>query len=386
MRMKKYAEKAVKKNILIFRSNGVDPDSRVEKEANSLKKAGYQVTIFAWDRSSNHKLLSSIKKLEDTEVERISFGGKALFGAGKKSLLSYIGFQISIALFIVKKRKSYDIGHFCDFDTAFTGSIISKILGKKYVFDMFDTVISDPKSIFDKVIHQLENRIINNADVTIICSEMRRRQICESNPRKLEIIHNTPTDALDVLCEREDFDFCQNKVKLSYIGVLQKNRLIEALLTVISNNKNYELHIAGFGELENIVKQFANKYENIIYYGKVEYKKTLEIEKFCDIIPALYDPIITNHRYAAPNKFYEALMLGKPLIMVKGSGMSEYVEKYDIGEVIPPTLEGLAQGIERLVQKKTKWDNMRRRERKIYNNHFSWDIMESRLLKIYEVI
>ena len=32
---------------------------------------------------------------------------------------------------------------------------------------------------------------------------------------------------------------------------------------------------------------------------------------------AIYDPNISNHYYAAPNKFYEALMLGKPLIMVK---------------------------------------------------------------------
>ena len=39
------------KKIVIARSNAVEPDSRVEKEANSLAKAGYDVTILAWDRS-----------------------------------------------------------------------------------------------------------------------------------------------------------------------------------------------------------------------------------------------------------------------------------------------------------------------------------------------
>ena len=41
------------KKVCIIRSNPVRPDSRVEKEAWTLKKNGYDVHILAWDRSTN---------------------------------------------------------------------------------------------------------------------------------------------------------------------------------------------------------------------------------------------------------------------------------------------------------------------------------------------
>lgn len=42
-----------KTRVCILRSNPVRPDSRVEKEAWSLAKAGYDVHILAWDRDTN---------------------------------------------------------------------------------------------------------------------------------------------------------------------------------------------------------------------------------------------------------------------------------------------------------------------------------------------
>ena len=39
--------------ICIIRSNPVRPDSRVDKEAWSLVKAGYDVQILAWDRDTD---------------------------------------------------------------------------------------------------------------------------------------------------------------------------------------------------------------------------------------------------------------------------------------------------------------------------------------------
>ena len=43
--------------ILFIRSNPVNPDSRVEKEIATLAKAGHDVMLFAWDRTSDHPIL-----------------------------------------------------------------------------------------------------------------------------------------------------------------------------------------------------------------------------------------------------------------------------------------------------------------------------------------
>ena len=101
---------------------------------------------------------------------------------------------------------------------------------------------------------------------------------------------------------------------------------------------------------------------------------------------AIYDPMIGNHKYAAPNKFYEGLMLGKPLIMVKGTGMSEVVEKNNIGVLIDYNKAGVREGIRRLVNKKNEWDSISVKMKNIYEKRYSWNIMEKRLLKLYEGI
>ena len=63
---------------------------------------------------------------------------------------------------------------------------------------------------------------------------------------------------------------------------------------------------------------------------------------------AIYDPEIENHRFAAPNKFYESLMLGKPVMMVKNTGMSQVVVENDLGVLIEYTAEGFREGLDSL--------------------------------------
>src|SRR5699024_3494791 len=129
-------------------------------------------------------------------------------------------------------------------------------------------------------------------------------------------VHNTPQ--YQEFPSKEE-NKTNSKMKIAYIGILGEGRMIHELLDIVSRNNIYELHIGGFGQLEDVVRKYSNKYPNIIYYGKTSYEKTMLIESKCDILTALYDPSVKNHKYAAPNKFYESLMLGKPVIMIENT-------------------------------------------------------------------
>ena len=372
------------KNILFIRSNAVNPDSRVEKEAITLKKRGYNIEVLAWDREKNYKLKKQELNIENITISIYRKGIKAAFGVGfKKNIFPLIKFQIYILYFLIKNNKKIDIIHACDFDTAFSSFIFAKIFRKKIIYDIFDFYIdccNVPKKM-RRIILNLDNYIISHSDVVILCTEKRKEQIKGSFPKKIEIIHNTPSEKI----LKNEYLKNNEKIKIVYVGVLLKEeRLIEELINVIKENKNYELHIGGFGVLEKEIKEISNKYENIIFYGKISYEKTLELESQCDIMTAIYDPEKRNHYYAAPNKFYEALMLGKPLIMVKGTGMSEIVEKNNIGEIIDFNKESLKKGIEKLVERRNEWEEISKKMKKIYEEDFSWKEMEKRLINLYE--
>lgn len=375
--------------VVFIRSNSVNPYPRLEKTANSLMKNGLNVHILAWDR--NAKYLSKSEKLymTDGEAEITRFGIPGIYGGGFKSnLIPLIKFQKNIGLWLFRNRKNFDVIHAYDLDTGLTAFLLAKILNKKIIYDIPDYYI-DSHGLAEKKIGNLvrktENFIINNSHEVIICTEKRKDQISGTHPKNLTIIHNSP-----IIRKHIDKKSLYNKslnkekIKVVYVGILGESRFIKEIAEVIVQRKDCEFHIGGFGMLEEHFKIMEDKYDNIFFYGKIPYQETLRLEEECDIMTAIYDPKVPNHVFAAPNKFYEALMLGKPLIMVKNTGMDSEVEKNSLGEVIDYSVESLNNAIDNLIKKRNEWLRISERGQAIYKEKYSWEIMEERLFELYE--
>ena len=155
------------------------------------------------------------------------------------------------------------------------------------------------------------------------------------------------------------------------------------LCEIVSQYPQIELHIAGFGILEKSIIEYSKEFDNIYYYGKISYSNTLSLENMCDVMMATYDPNNKNNKYAAPNKFYEALMLGKPIIMSLGTGFDDIINDYGIGQLIVYSKKGLEQGLNELISRKSEWEHISFIEKELYDNNYSWDIMAHRLDGLY---
>lgn len=220
----------------------------------------------------------------------------------------------------------------------------------------------------------------NHSDYSIICSEKRLKQISNIKTNKICIIHNSP-----MKFEVKDYKFqFSNRVKIVYVGILGENRMIRELVEVVKKDSSMELHIGGFGPLDSFISDASNKYENIVFYGKIPYQKTIYLEQKCDIIPALYSPRVKNHVYAAPNKFYEAGFLGKPTIMIKNSGMSELVDSNHLGLTIEDNKESLRNALAKIVNEIDYWKLQSETIKEYYEINFSWEEMSKRLVYLYD--
>lgn len=367
------------KTIVFIRSNPVNPDSRVEKEVVSLHENNFAIIILAWDRDNNYREVME-EFYVNKEIRIFKIGLKATFGEGMKNIVPFLKFQVFILKWLIINKNKYSYIHACDFDTGFTAMVSTIFTKRKLVFDIFDYLSTNPIGIFKRLLRRMENSIINNADAVIICNDERKQQIKKTNPKKLYVIHNTPPlyKALNT-----ETNVMNDVAKIVYVGILQDYRLIKEMVDVIAKKKDCELHIAGFGKYHEYLKQQAAVHKNIIYYGKITYQETLKLENKSDLMTAIYDPSIGNHKYAAPNKFYEALMLGKPLIMVKNTGMSKIVEDNKLGVCIDFSKEGFEKGLEELMKMKSEWEEIGLKEKKLYEKMYSWDIMEKRLIDLY---
>lgn len=152
------------------------------------------------------------------------------------------------------------------------------------------------------------------------------------------------------------------------------------------SDDRFELYIAGFGELEGYIKDCGSKCDRIIYRGKLPYDEVLAMECSCDIMTAMYSPNVVNHRYAAPNKLYEAMMLGKPVIMCKNTGWDEVITQNNIGILADASKEGVRDALNMIYSERDQWHIMSENGKKLYQNMYSWEIMKKRLIDIYNSV
>jgi glycosyltransferase involved in cell wall biosynthesis len=79
-------------------------------------------------------------------------------------------------------------------------------------------------------------------------------------------------------------------------------------------------------------------------------------------------------------------MLGKPLLMCEHTGWDCLFREEKIGYLIPYSLEGIAQGLNKLYEAKDQWPTMSEAGKRLYQQRYSWETMKQRIRKVYTEI
>ncbi len=366
-------------NIVFTRSSTIYDDSRSTKEICTFLDNGFHVIVLGWDRNGTAE--AQCKALFADYGNRISFrfySGKADGGTLQKVIN-----RIKWGRWLKKTLsgiRNIDVIHACDYDTGATVRRVASKKNIKYVYDIFDYYVDAHQlpAVFKKYIEADEIRTINQAEVTIICTEERRAQIKKAKPKKVLVIHNSP-DVKDLPEVAEEYDY-------AYCGSLYNGRLIEEILSEYTAHDRLKFVFAGYGQYSDIAGKLASKYDTFMYLGSIPYAQVLDLEKKSKVISAIYEPTNRNHQLCAPNKFYEALSLGKAVIVCRGTGIDRIVEKYKIGCVINYSAEEFYKVLEYLLEHDEIRKQMGATGRKLYEDKYRWSIMRDKLMDEYKII
>ena len=172
---------------------------------------------------------------------------------------------------------------------------------------------------------------VKYADYIIICEKERREQI----PFKLEkeplVLPNIPSfQDFSFLSRNKEYRFDNDMFTFAYVGGFIYDRFLNELLKIAEEGR-INLLIAGYGDEDLYQKCLSlQRRSNFKYMGKVNYKFGLNIMYNADVIYAMYCKISKNNIFAAPNKYYEAMLLGKPIISTKGTILEKKIIKNQI--------------------------------------------------------
>lgn len=311
-------------------------EPRVRNYLRYFDTHGIPYHVIAWNRNGTAQPDEHI-----TFFQRRAEYGKRLANIPNKIL-----WMLFVMREIVRYRKECDLIHACDIDAILPALFVGKIMRKQVVFDIFDWISSlTGKGIVYKIVEFLQNFCYKHADAVILCEEERKAQAKAANDQVL-IIPNIPDGKVEFdsqTLEKTARDMSQYDAVVSYVGVFDQDRGLENLLKVVSKSPRVKLNIAGFGVLDAMIREYANEHENVEYWGRVEYGVGQAIQKNSSVIAAMYYLTSPLHKYAAPNKYYESLYLGVPMITTENTLVGSKVLKYGTGFVLDEREESLCE-------------------------------------------
>ena len=319
------------KMIVFLRSLDCNPDPRVQKYCDYLTGEGLDYQIFCWDRDM---------KYSDDKIHTY-FHKEASYGTGMKNASGILSFNKFLFKQLYKNRKTYKVIHACDFDTILPTLFFKVFFRKAVIYDIFDWFV-DSRHFKNKFIKQtilfIEKIALCLSDAVIICDEERKPQL-NHTPKRLWVLPNIPSFNFVEDVKAQGTINQNGVIKLAYVGTMPADRGIDKLLECVKNNPSLELDIAGFGIMSKLVQEYSDKCPNIRFYGTVPYDKGMQLMANSDIIIAIYEKKVLNNVYAAPNKYYEGLYLGKPILTTEGTLVGNHAEKYKTGFVIGETMD-----------------------------------------------
>jgi glycosyltransferase involved in cell wall biosynthesis len=356
-------------DIIILRANSVIYDSRVRKIAKSLNKK-YSVLILGWNRDAVPKNMI-YKHYKDLHLCNI----KAPYG--KPLLIVYYPFfWIWIFFQLIKYRPK--VIHACDLDTIIPAYLYKLLFKKRLVFDVFDRYalgyIPQKFKILYNLINSFEEIISHHVDVLITVGE-QLLNTWKKIPMNHFIIFNCSEDRFLTRLKSPD-----NILRLVYTGNIQKNRCLEKVTTIVKDLENVKFFIAG-RPLDKVLFDEIINLPNIVYKGILLPEESLILEANSDVMVALDNLKDPQNNVALPNKLFEAMMCGIPIItnvatqVVKESNCGIIVD-FDSTDQIRSVIIELRDNIDL----RSKLGNNGRNS---FIEKYSWDVMEKKLYKIY---
>lgn len=180
--------------------------------------------------------------------------------------------------------------------------------------------------------------------------------------------------------------FIDKNDEVAYVGLISKVRGIEPLIEAISRVEGVKLNMAGhFNEksFEDRIKQKSG-WSSVEEYGFVNRKQVNEILSKSKVGVVTFLPA-PNHIEAQPNKLFEYMSAGLPVIASNFPLWREIVEKNNCGICVDPSDPiAISDAIRSLINNPSTAIKMGRNGRNAIKEKYNWDIEKEKLFEVYK--
>ncbi len=378
-------------NISMVVLNPFTHDARVMKEAQTLQAHGHQVTVNA--------LWAPGLKFAETLTEGIRVRRFRQWTREKLHLplAPWIELIAKITPALVGQKP--DICHAHDLNGLMTIYLGSRLTRAKLLYDSHE--FEDGRFTYNqRQIHfkrkmkmRLERWLVHRTYGVITVSDTIASELARINgiPKPV-VLRNVPpifeSPATGRL--RSSAGWSGDCPVILYQGGLQKGRGIEYLIKGVSMVPEVYLAILGDGPLKENIASLAKELaiEDRLYTpGELAWSTLLEFTLDGTVGTCLYENTCLNNYYSLPNKLFEYLMAGVPVLASDFPDLRQVVLEAQAGIVVDPSnSEKIAAAIRSMLSDRAKLAEMAANARRAALEIYNWEKESQKLLALYHEI
>ncbi len=363
-------------DILVVGSSGGTEQAHFGKYISSLAKAGHKITFVGWDRYD--KLPKSYQ--QGKILRRMIFHG---WGYGNKLLMFALPLWC-IRLFSHLLFQKSDIIIAFNLDCMFPAILSGFFRHIPLVYVILDTYSLRPTipQFMRDPIRRVDNWVMKKSDRIIVPDENRILDEYKQK-EKFTVIYNCCTDISDTI-PKERKNRAGKPFTILTNGRLMKNRGLKLLLSAAQMLPDMHVILAG-DIFERDIQELVNSTPNVKFFGKVPLFDAYQLYFDADVIFTFYDPSSDINRLAASNKWSDAMMASRPILINSELAKADWIRKTDVGYLCPygdvaALVKCLTYIRDNPEEARYKGEN----GRKLFIKGYKWKQMEHRLWKLID--
>ena len=327
------------KRIIVTVISDLVTDYRVHKTCQTLHENGYRVLLIGTQRRDSLRL-----KDRDYQVIRIKMSFQA-------SLFFYLEFNLRLFFQLLKHAGDIYLGN--DLDVMAATLAIAKLKRKPIVYDSHEYFLGmagmEHKPLRRLVWKFMETRVFLNVKYLYTVSESIRNQYRREYHKRMSVVRNLPllhtlgpelTEQERDWIENIDRMIPENKKLLILQGAgINASRGAEELVyaMLFLDASEFHLLILGGGDVFEKLREIVNQNqlnEKITLVNKVPFAVLSHFTQKALLGFSIDKPFIPNHKFSLPNKLFEYLFAGVPVLASRLVEQERIINRYEVGSFI----------------------------------------------------
>jgi hypothetical protein len=376
-------DKKIVKIALVIKTDSLDYDDRVRKEILTIQKL-----------YPNIRFKIFVMLLENIESEGTTDYGvpyKSIYSqsrdkyssAQKKHLKAYEFYRA-----IKNDLKSFDAIWCANVETSFVALLVKN---KNIIWDLHEL----PSAYLGNFLYKSILKFIFKKCSVVVHANPQRIDYLKSinaiaDKSKHIALRNFPNfDDVDEKLDDKYYQFIEWKgeKKCVYLqGLNNEGRAaFESIVAVLKQPKLVAVIVGGFDPniKEKLIQKFGNEelQSRVFFAGKIAQLKIPQYIKQCFMSLVFYKNIRHNNLYCEANRFYQAVIMGLPVVAGFNPTMKHLIEKYNFGVSIDDdgsNISKISDGIKKVMENYEYFHHNNLR----YREELLWEKQEPIIRKI----